>query len=97
MKYTEYVKSIGEEMGKTIQIEQVPYEHAIEFYCHRIFGPSQELDQKMRDGPERLLLYYNKRGTVGNPNVLEWLLGRPGTTPAQLARTLLDSSDPKAS
>ncbi|RWQ99884.1 hypothetical protein C8Q69DRAFT_489862 [Paecilomyces variotii] len=29
---------------------------------------------------ERLLLYYNRRGLLGNPNVTEWLLGRRPTT-----------------
>ena len=95
MKYTEYVKSIGDVMGKTIQIEQAPFERFVETYCHLVFGSDQVVDQNMRDGPERLLLYYNRRGLTGNPGVLEWLLGRPGTTPAQLARKLLDSADQK--
>lgn len=91
MQYTEYVKSVADEMGKSIEIKQAPFEQMIENYCQLICGPGTTVDQNMRDGPERLLLYYNRRGIVGNPNVLEWLLGRPGTSPAQLARQLLDS------
>ena len=83
-------------MGKTIQIERVPYEQIVETYCQLVFGSSQVVDQNMRDGPERLLLYYNTRGVTGNPGVLEWLLGRPGTTPAELAKHLLDASCHKA-
>ena len=96
MKYTEYVRTVGEAMGKTIQIERVPYEQTVETYCQLVFGSSQVVDQNMRDGPERLLLYYNTRGVTGNPGVLEWLLGRSGTTPAELATQLLDASSRKA-
>ena len=97
MKYTEYVKSIGDVLGKTIQIERVPYEQMVETYCQLVFGSGQIVDQNMRDGPERLLLYYNRRGIIGNPGVLEWLLGRPGTSPGQLARQILEASSEKAS
>ena len=96
MKYTEYVKTVGDEIGKTIQIKQVPYEQIVDTYCQLVFGTGTPVNQNMRDGPERLLIYYNSRGIIGNPSVLEWLLGRPGTTIAQLTKQLLDSSGRKA-
>ena len=92
MKYTEYVKSIGDEIGKSIEIKQVSYEQIVDNFCQMVFGSDRAGEHALRDGPERLLLYYNKRGLVGNPRVLEWLLGRPGTTPAQLARILIDAA-----
>ena len=92
MKYCECVRSIGAVMGKEVEIKRMPYEQVIERYCKLVFGPDAEPDQQMRDGPERLLLYYNTRGIIGNPGVLEWLLGRPGTTPAELAKIMLDRS-----
>ncbi|CAI7593103.1 unnamed protein product [Penicillium glandicola] len=33
-----------------------------------------------RDEAERLILFYNRRGLKGNPNVLRWLIGREPTT-----------------
>lgn len=33
-----------------------------------------------RDEAERLVLFYNRRGLKGNPNVLRWLLGREPTS-----------------
>lgn len=36
-----------------------------------------------RDSAERLVLFYNRRGLVGSPNVLRWLLGREPTTVEQ--------------
>lgn len=88
IKYTEYVRSVGAVLGKEIQIKQMPYEEAVELYCRIVFG-RVDVNQGFRDGTERLLLYYNRRGVVGNPAVLEWLLGRPPTTPAQLAEMML--------
>ena len=32
------------------------------------------------DEAERLILFYNRRGLKGSPNVLGWLLGRPPTS-----------------
>ncbi len=81
MKYTQYVQSIGEVWGKTFAIERVPYEQAVHKYCVLLFGRHQGLEQSLRDEPERLLLYHNTRGLVGNPSVLEWLIGRPATSP----------------
>lgn len=88
MKYSDYVRSVGAVLGKDIQIKQMPYEEAIEVYCRLVFG-KVDVAQNLRDGPERLLLYYNRRGIIANPGVLEWLLGRPPTTPAQLAALML--------
>ena len=33
-----------------------------------------------RDEAERLVLYYNRRGLKGSPNVLRWLLGHEPTS-----------------
>ncbi|KAK5045148.1 hypothetical protein LTR84_009481 [Exophiala bonariae] len=92
MKYSEYVRSIGAVLGKDITVRQLSYEEAVEMYCRLFFG-SLDVEQNFRDAVERLLLYYNRRGLVGNPGILEWLLGRPGTTPAQLARLMLQEAE----
>ena len=65
-------------MGRSIDIEQVPFEKMVDMYGKFLFGERNDVDQRFQDALERLLLYYNKRGIVGNPGVLEWLLGRPG-------------------
>lgn len=90
MTYREYVKAVGDEIDKTIEIQERQYGEVVDSFCHVIFGRDGADEQALRDGPERLLLYYNRRGIHGSPNVLEWLLGRPATGPAQLARLLID-------
>ncbi|KAK5714043.1 hypothetical protein LTR15_010950 [Elasticomyces elasticus] len=37
----------------------------------------------VRDEAERLVVFYNRRGLVGSPNVLRWLLGKEPTTVEQ--------------
>lgn len=89
MKYTEYIQSVGDALGVKFEIKQLPHEEAVEVYCKLLFGkPAKETDIRISEGPERLLLYYNKRGLIANPGVSEWLLGRPASSPALLAKLL---------
>ncbi|PVH72204.1 NAD(P)-binding protein [Cadophora sp. DSE1049] len=90
-KYADYIQAIGDVIGKNIRIKQAPYEQMIEIYAKNIFGDSNvELD--MKEGPARMLLYYNGRGLPGNPRIAEWLLNRPPTSPAELAKLILGAS-----
>lgn len=43
-----------------------------------------------RDEAERLILFYNRRGLNGSPNVLRWLLGREPTSVEQYVRGELE-------
>ncbi|KAI1079166.1 putative nucleoside-diphosphate-sugar epimerase [Whalleya microplaca] len=55
-------------------------------------GPSAEGDSRpdiVRDRAEKLVLFYNRRGLVGSPNVLRWLLGREPTTVDEWVRSEL--------
>jgi hypothetical protein len=36
--------------------------------------------------------HYDAHGFLGNPNVLQWLLGRPATTYAEYVKRLVDRS-----
>lgn len=92
MKYTEYIDSVGDALGVKFEISQLSYEEAVDFTCKLLFGtPARETHNQYSDGPERLLLYYNKRGLIANPGVTEWLLGRPATSPAALARLIAET------
>lgn len=41
-----------------------------------LWDVSKRDSRQYSDGPERLLLYYNKRGPIANPGFTEWLLGK---------------------
>ncbi|KAL6249004.1 hypothetical protein RBB50_004067 [Rhinocladiella similis] len=92
MRYTEYVRSVGGIMGKEIEIERVSYDQSIGIIQERLYGKEADIEQTVKDGSERLVLYYNARGLYSNPNVLEWLIGRNATTPAELAREMIEAS-----
>ncbi|SCU82016.1 LAMI_0B08614g1_1 [Lachancea mirantina] len=81
---TEFITQVGEALGIEFEIQQMPFEQACEIFT-KSKTAGQEMDQQYKDGPERMLIYYNSRGLYGNPGVAEWLLGRPATSPADLA------------
>jgi uncharacterized protein YbjT (DUF2867 family) len=74
MTYREVCGVVGEVLGKKVVVRQRGFEEAVELFGKLLFG--EEANGKRRDGLERLLLYYNRHGLVGNPNVLGWLIGR---------------------
>ncbi|KAJ9603040.1 hypothetical protein H2200_012335 [Cladophialophora chaetospira] len=91
MDYHAYVKEVGDVLGKDFEIKQLEYGQAVEGFCKTVFKADSldEVDIRNREGPERMLLYYNTRGLNGNPGVLEWLIGRKATGPGDLAKALL--------
>ena len=86
--YEEVVSIAGEEMGKQIQIQKLPYEEAIGVRLRLLLG-IENGDPKVQEILERLVLYYERRGLMGNPNQLEWLLGKKPTTYAEWVRETL--------
>lgn len=76
MNYREVCSVVGEVIGKKIVVKQKGFEEAVETFSKILFGGEGKADGKMLDGLERLFIYYNRHGLVGNPNVLEWLIGR---------------------
>ncbi|KAF2136833.1 uncharacterized protein K452DRAFT_292061 [Aplosporella prunicola CBS 121167] len=77
--YTEFVRAVSEAIGKNIKLEQRPYEEAVDSMLKMLFGGG-DIHPTTRDMAQRMLLFYNYRGLCGNPNVLEWVIGRKPTT-----------------
>ncbi|KAL9113672.1 MAG: hypothetical protein Q9227_002117 [Pyrenula ochraceoflavens] len=89
--YTDYLEAAGKVLGKKIQIKPIPEPDNVDMLCQGLYG-SKIPSQDFRDAPERMLLWYSKRGLVGNPNILEWLLGRPPTSISQLAKMEMEAA-----
>lgn len=70
------VECLSRHLGKPIGNEKVSVEALL-----ADFGMPSE--GYFGDFLHRLMMYYNRNGIRGNPNVLEWLLGRPATTLSQ--------------
>ena len=84
--YKAVVEAASRALGKEVRIERIPFELAVDMMAQS-FGGS--LNPMVQDALERLILYYNRRGLVGNPNVTEWLLGRKPTTIEDLVESTL--------
>ncbi|OAP63884.1 hypothetical protein AYL99_03111 [Fonsecaea erecta] len=94
-----YADAVVAVLGRRVDIKRLPLEQAADAFVRMTWGSpaasdddDDDVDQTYRDAPERMLLYYNSRGLLGNPGVLEWLLGREPTTPADLARLRLQEA-----
>ena len=53
----------------------------------------EDLDVSNSEGPKRFLLYYNSKGLVENPGVVEWLFGRKGIGPGELAKLMVEEQE----
>jgi uncharacterized protein YbjT (DUF2867 family) len=91
----EIIRRIGQLLGKDIEHRTPSFETGVDNVLNFLFGGargsnsggSTELaaagDPRpdiTRDEAERLILFSNRRGLKGSPNVLRWLLGREPTT-----------------
>jgi hypothetical protein len=80
MTYREICGVAGEVTGKKVKVVKRDLEGAAEGLLGLFANNKGEVDNETRDGAERLLLYYNRRGLVGNRNVLAWLIAREPKT-----------------
>ncbi|KAF2639599.1 NAD(P)-binding protein [Massarina eburnea CBS 473.64] len=67
---------IGKKIGKDIKMGQRDFQGAVNSLLIRLYGTTEGVDKRTRDTAERMILFYDGRGLVGNSNVLEWLIGR---------------------
>ncbi|KAF5003998.1 hypothetical protein FDECE_9498 [Fusarium decemcellulare] len=76
--YKDLVQPTEKALGKRIKIVKLPYLETVEKLVKASFGDNYNAGNL--DVAERLVLWYERYGLNGSPNVLEWLLGRKPTT-----------------
>ncbi|KAL1599824.1 hypothetical protein SLS60_007629 [Paraconiothyrium brasiliense] len=79
LSFGEAMHIISSKTGREVKIEQLEFRKAVDAVLLRLYGTTDGLDQRTRDTAQRMVLYYDNRGIVGNSNVLEWLIGRGAT------------------
>jgi uncharacterized protein YbjT (DUF2867 family) len=79
LTFSQATRIISNKIGKKVTIEQMPYKDAVEALLKRLYGTNENVDQRSRDAAQRMIIFYDNRGLVGNSNVLEWVLGRQAT------------------
>jgi len=93
MTYRGAVEIVAGVVGEGVDVRRVDYGEAVERMAKVMNGGEEDVDGMVRDGVERIVLYYNRRGLRGNSNVLEWLLGRKATTVEEWAERKLAETE----
>ncbi len=78
MSYARGCEIVGTVLGRTVVPRQKPFEEAVKGFM--AVALKDDFGAYERDAVERMLLYYNRRGLSGNPNVLEWIIGGKATS-----------------
>ncbi|KAJ4289080.1 hypothetical protein N0V90_011422 [Kalmusia sp. IMI 367209] len=79
LSFGEAMGLISKKIGKEIKVEVKEFRAAVDSVLVRLYGTSEGIDPRTTDTAQRMILYYDNRGLVGNSNVLEWLIGREAT------------------
>ncbi len=92
--YTEMIQIAGKAIGKPMKIEKRPYEAAVNGFLSMMAerGEAKNANPRTRDAVERMLLFYNRRGLVGHPGVLEMVLGRKATSYEEWVGMIIDKA-----
>lgn len=85
MSFVEVADIIGRYIGKEVETTAAGFDSGVEQLLKYLFGEVGVADGELRpdlarDAAERLIVFANRRGLRGNPNVLRWLLGREPTS-----------------
>jgi len=91
--YAELCGIAGKVLGKDVEISEASFDETVNGRLAMIMGENPL--PHTRDSVERLVLYYNRYGLVGNPNVLRWLIGRQPTDPETWMRDQLAEEEGK--
>jgi len=78
--YGEATTQVGQALGKEITVKEYTIEEGAGMVLDSIFGDRNTVEPETRDKMEIMIYFYARRGILGNPNVLEWLLGRKPTS-----------------
>jgi uncharacterized protein YbjT (DUF2867 family) len=78
LTFSSAISIISGKLDKEVKIDKLEYKQAVNGLLVRLYGSSEGVDQRSRDAAQRMILFYDNRGLVGNSNVLEWVLGRKG-------------------
>ncbi|GME38566.1 Nucleoside-diphosphate-sugar epimerase [Neofusicoccum parvum] len=93
MPYAEVVRVVGQEIGKDIRIETRPVVEAADALLKMLFGSADKAHPRTRDAAHRMVLFYNYHGLQGNPNILEWLIGRKPTSHRDWVRAQVQNAE----
>ena len=78
--WQEKIDILAAELGCSIKVNVGPFQQVVPGFMKALLGSSLEEPHRVTvDTAERMILYYNRHGIIGNPFVLEMILGRRAT------------------
>ena len=93
LSYEEMWAIVGKQLGKPITVKQESLDEAIGGLGERLFREGRDMDLDVLKAAERTLLFYNRKGLLGNSNVLEMVLGRKPTGFEEWVKNIIKSQD----
>ncbi|KAL0264396.1 hypothetical protein SLS55_000346 [Diplodia seriata] len=93
ISYDEVIQTVGQAIGKNVRVETRPVTEAADALLTMLFGGADKAHPRTRDIAQRMILFYNYHGLKGNPNVLEWLIGRKPTAHAEWVRAQVQNAE----
>ena len=77
LDYNQVGDIVSEETGAKVRLEPKSLDEAMQMFSSLVTGGKPDsAPWIMEQGAGRMFMYYNDKGLIGNPNVLEMLLGR---------------------
>ena len=94
MSHEEMWMIVGKLLGKRIKIHQQTFDEALSGLQAKILAQGGKMPPQVLKGFERTLLFYNRKGLLGNSNALELVLGRKTTSFETWAKDILANKSP---
>ncbi|KAF2450167.1 NAD(P)-binding protein [Karstenula rhodostoma CBS 690.94] len=76
LSFGEAMGIVERKIGREVRVEVKKGREAVDALLVRLFGTVEGIDPRTVELARGMVEYYDKRGIVGNSNVLEWLIGR---------------------
>ncbi|KIW61624.1 hypothetical protein PV05_01724 [Exophiala xenobiotica] len=83
LKPGDVMQAASKAIARELVVDDLSVEAATNLLLTLTRGSLDKVDPRDRDGAERLILFYRRRGLQGNPGVMRWLLGREPTSVQQ--------------
>ena len=88
------VAELSRQLGVEVEIKSLSREEADNGMLTMLYGDPKNAPLESREQAQRMLIHYDDRGLKGNPNVMEWLLGRkPLQYPELISKLIKQAKD----
>ena len=91
MSYEEMWEVVGKMLGKPVKIQRQSFDDTVSEMRKRLNRNGGKMPPDVLKAAERTLLFYNRKGLVGNSGVLEMVLGRKATSYEDWVKDIIEN------